>query len=175
MDYKLVEIKKYLWAFPLIGGLISLISFFTPAAFFFYRYPTYRTEFYRWMLDFYVSLAFYDNGTETITTGLNTSLAGYISWICSILIIVLNLLIILSANKYRKGKTVSENNWLIFALITITTTIMWMIVKEIYTRNSFDHSFWGLLSPGFGIIGPFLGASLEIIGFFLLKRKLRTS
>ena len=159
----------------MIGGLIVVISFFTPAAFFFHQYPAYRTEFYRWMLDFYVSLVFYDNGTQTITAGLNTNLTGYISWTCSILIISLNILIILSANKYRKGKTITENNWLIYTIITITTTIEWMIMKEINTLNSFDHSFWGLLSPGFGIIGLFLGAGLEIIGFFLLKRKLRMS
>ncbi|MFX1589884.1 MAG: hypothetical protein ACFFC1_17210 [Promethearchaeota archaeon] len=171
----MIEIKKYLWAFPLIGGLITLISFFTPAAFFFYRYPTYRTEFYRWMLDFYVSLAFYDNGTQTITTGLNTSITGYISWTCSILIIALNILIILSANKYRKENLAKQNKWLIFAIITITIVIVWMIMKEINTQSSFGHSFWGLLSPGFGIIGPYVGAGLEIIGFFLSKKKLRTT
>ncbi|GAG59391.1 unnamed protein product, partial [marine sediment metagenome] len=45
---------------------------------------------------------------------------------------------------------------------------------EITTINSFDHSFWDLLSPSFGIIGLFLGAGLEIIGFVLSKKKLRT-
>jgi len=49
----MVEIKKFIWAFPFIGGIIKLISFLTLAAYFFYQDPTYNTEFYRWMLDFY--------------------------------------------------------------------------------------------------------------------------
>ena len=169
----MVEIEKFIWAFPFIGGIITLISFLTPTACFFYQYPTYRTEFYRWMLDFYVSHVYYDTGVHTITVGLNTNLTGYISWLCSLLIITSSILIIISANNYRKGKLVAENKWLIFALITITPTIAWMIMKEINTINSFNHSFWGLLSPSFGIIGPFLGAGLEIVGFFLSMKERR--
>jgi len=49
-----------------------------------------------------------------------------------------------------------------------------MVMKEISTIISFNHSFWGLLSPGFGIIGLFLGATLEIVGFLLYRKKLRS-
>lgn len=168
----MVGIGKYIWWFPLIGGITTLISFSTPAAYFFYDYPTYSTQFYRWMLDFYVSLVFFENGTQTINTGINTSPTGYISWICSLLIIISSIIIILNANKYRKGIIVPKNNWLIFSLIITTLTLSWMIMKEISTINSYSHSFWGLLSPGFGIIGPFLGAGLILVGYLFLKIRL---
>jgi len=168
----MVDFIKKIWIFPFIGGFITLISFLTPAATFIYRSPSYNTEFYRWMLDFYVSHV-YEFNIHTTTMGLNTSLTGYISFTCSFLIIIFNILIIIGANKYRKGKLVSKINWLVFALITVTLTIAWMVMKEITTINSFNHSFWGLLSPGFGVIGPFLGAGLEIVGHIFSKKRLR--
>jgi len=167
------QIKKYSWTFALIGGIITLISFLTPAATFIYRSPSYNTEFYRWMLDFYFSHV-YELGIHTTTIGLNTSITGYISFICSFLIILFNILIIISAIRYRKGILVSKINWLVFALLTVILTIVWMVMKEISTIISFNHSFWGLLSPGFGIIGLFLGATLEIVGFLLYRKKLRS-
>ena len=163
----MIRIKKNIWAFPFIGGIIALISFMTPAAVFFYQYPTYSTEFYRWMLDFYVSFVFYESGVQTIRVGLNTSLTGYISFTCSFLIILFNILIVISANRDRKGKKVLKINKLVLALSTVILTILWMVMKEISTINSFNHSFWGLLSPGFGVIGLFLGAGLVIVGFIL--------
>ncbi len=168
----MVEIRKYLWFFPFIGGLIAIISFLAPAASFIYQSPSYNTEFYRWMLDFYFSHV-YEFGIHTTTMGLNTSLTGYISFTISFLIIGFSIFIIISANKYRKGILIHKINWLIYALLTVILSIIWMVMKEISTMISFNHSFWGLLSPGFGIIGLFLGAGLEIVGYIFLKKRLR--
>ena len=171
----MVDLKRNKWFFPFIGGIITLISFYTPAATFTYQSPSYSTEFYRWMLDFYISHT-YELGVHTTRMGLNTSLTGWISWISSFLILIFNIFIIVSANKDRKGISVSRINWLVVALLTVILTIGWMVMKEITTLISFEHSFWGLLSPSFGIIGLYLGAGLEIIGFLLSKSKrLRTS
>lgn len=145
-----------------------LISFLIPAAYFIYKTPTYNTEFFRWMLDFYISLV-YEYGFHTYYMDLNTSLTGYISFICSGVIILSSVFVLINANKFRKGKKVSKVNWLVSALLTISLGSFWMIMKEISTINSFHHSFWGLLNPGFGIIGIFLGAGLEILGFMIVK------
>ena len=160
--------EKYFWIFPFTGSVIILFSFLTPAAYFIHQTPTYSTEFFRWMLDFYLSHV-YEYGINSYYMDLNTSLTGYISFICSGLIIFSAVFILINANKYRKGKEVSKVNWLLSALLTISLGTFWMIMKEISTINSFHHSFWGLLSPRFGIIGIFLGAGLEILGFIIVK------
>jgi len=48
-----------------------------------------------------------------------------------------------------------------------------MIMMEVSRVILFGHTFWGFLSPGFGVIAPFLVAGLEIAGFVLMKKKLR--
>ena len=112
-----------------------------------------------------------DNGVESYTIHQSTSLTGIISIMGSSLIIISNLLVVISANKYRKSSSTPRFNWLGIALLTIVLTIGWIIMKEISTLISFDHSFWGLLSPSFGIIGPFVGASLEIMGYMFMKKQ----
>lgn len=168
------RIKKYLWLFPFIGSIITIISFATPAVYFIYRSPTYDTEFYRWMLDFYFSHV-YELGVDKYTFHQSTSFTGYISIFASITIIISNIFIILSVRKYRKENLEFKKNWLILALITISLTIGWMIMKEISTIISFGHSFWGLLSPSFGIIGPFIGGSLVVLGYIFYKLQLKNN
>jgi len=165
----MVKIKKFIWIFPLFGGIITLLSFLAPAAYFYYQSSTYNTEFYRWMMDFYVSHV-YEAGTHTTTIGLNTNVFGFISLTSSLIIMALSVISIISVIKFKKGTLESKNIWLISSLSTIIITIGWMIIKEIYTLIRFNHSFWGLLSPSFGIIGPFIGAGLEIVGFLLIKK-----
>ncbi|MFX0077016.1 MAG: hypothetical protein ACFE96_16335 [Candidatus Hermodarchaeota archaeon] len=166
----MIDLKKWLWLFPFIGGFIVIISFMFPAAFFFESTPSYSTEFFRWMLDFYYSHT-YSGGIHTYTIHQSTSLTGWISIISSSFVILSNIFILITANRYRKGNFNPKYYCLIVALLTISITIGWMIMKEITTLNSFDHSFWGLLSPHFGIIGPFIGAGLEITGFLLLRKQ----
>ena len=164
--------EKYYWVFPFTGSIIILISFLTPAAYFIYQTPTYSTDFYRWMLDFYMSHV-YEYGIHSYYMDINTSLTGYLSFICSGLIILSSVFVLINANKFRKEKKVSKAYWFISALLIISLGSFWMIMKEVSTINSFHHSFWGLLSPGFGIIGIFLGASLEILGFLLVRFNLK--
>ena len=165
----MIDLKKLLWLFPFSGASIILIFFLFPAAYFLESSPSYSNEFYRWMLDFYYSHV-YNSGIHTYTIHQSTSLTGFISIINSSIVILSNIFILLNVNKYRKENVNPKYYWLIVALLTITITIVWIIMKEITTLNSFHHSFWGLLSPGFGIIGPFIGAGLEITGFLILRK-----
>lgn len=169
----MVEIKKYLWIFSFMGGLIILISFLTPAATFAYQLSSLYSEFYRWMLDFYIAFDYIDGILTTIRIGLNTSFTGYISFTLSFLIIGLNTYLLISSIRYKKITLSPKMNWLVFPILTVMLTIAWMVMKEVSTISSHNHSFWGLLRPGFGIIGLFTGAGLEILGYVFLKKKLR--
>ncbi|MFW9818929.1 MAG: hypothetical protein ACFFE5_04915 [Candidatus Thorarchaeota archaeon] len=169
----MVEIKNLIWGFPLIGGLIIIISFLTPAATFTYQESSFYSEFYRWMLDFYIAYDYTDGILTTTRFGLNTSITGYISYMISFLIIGLTIFLLINAIRYKKKRLFPKINWLVFPILTLMLTIAWMAMKEVSTILSFNHSFWGLLSPGFGIIGLFLGDGIEIIGYILFKKSQR--
>lgn len=166
----MAEIKNLVWLLPLAGGIIIIISFLTPAATFAYQESSFYSEFYRWMLDFYIAYDYTDGILTTIRFGLNSSITGYISYIVSFLIIGLTIFLLISIIRYKKRGLLPKNNWLGFPILIMVLTIAWMVMKEVSTILSFNHSFWGLLSPGFGIIGLFLGAGLQIAGYIFLKK-----
>ncbi len=169
----MVEIKNLVWGLPLLGGLIIIISFLTPAATFAYQESSLYSEFYRWMLDFYIAYDYTDGILTTTRFGLNTSITGYISYVVSFLIIGSTILLLINAIRYKKRTLPPKINWLIFPILTLMLTIAWIVMKEVSTILSYNHSFWGLLSPGFGIIGLFSGAVLEIIGYIFFKKSQR--
>ena len=73
--------------------------------------------------------------------------------------------------EYRKGVLDIKISWLVSAIVIVIAAIIWMIMIDVSRRVLYGHQFWGLLSPGFGIIGPFLGTGIEIIGFLLSRKK----
>jgi glucan phosphoethanolaminetransferase (alkaline phosphatase superfamily) len=169
----MVVIKNLVWGFPLVGGLIIIISFLTPAATFTYQESSFYSEFYRWMLDFYIAYDYMDGILTTTRFGLSTSITGHISYIISFLIIGLTIFLLISVIRYKKRGLLPKINWLGFSILIMILTIAWMVMKEVSTILSYNHSFWGLLSPGFGIIGLFSGAGLEIIGYISFKKSQR--
>ncbi len=169
----MVDFKKNIWIFPFIGGIITLISFLTPAACVIDRSPSLDIDFYLWMINLYFSHR-YEAGIHTVRIEFDTPLISLIpSIICSILIIILSIITIITANKYRKRVLDTKITWLVSAILTIIATVIWMIMMEISRRVLYGHEFWGLFNPSFGIIGLFLGAGLEIVGYIFSKKKLR--
>lgn len=171
----MVEIKKFLWLFAFLGGLIALIALLTPAAGFNYRSPTFDSDFYLWMFNLFFSHRF-EGGIHTTRIEFDTHMISLIpSIICSLLIIISSIISIITANKYRKGVLDTKISWLVSAIVIIIATIIWMIMMEVSRRVLYGHEFWGILYPCFGVIGPFIGAGLEIVGFILMKKNLRIS
>lgn len=171
----MVEIKKYIWIFAFMGGLMALIALLTPAAGFNYRSPSFDSDFYLWMCNLFFSHRF-EAGIHTTRIEFDTPLISLIpSIICSLLITISSIITIITANKYRKGILDTKISWLVSAIVIIIATIIWMIMMEVSRRVLYGHEFWGLLYPCFGVIGPFIGAGLEIVGFILMKKNLRIS
>ncbi|MHA2037865.1 MAG: hypothetical protein ACW972_01490 [Promethearchaeota archaeon] len=167
------EIKKSVWGLPLIGGIITLIALLTPAAYVIYRSPSFTNDFFLWMCSLFFSHRF-EMGIYTTRIEFDIQLISLIpSIICSLIIAILSMVTIITANKYRKGTIDINVSWVVSAVVIIFTTIIWMVMMEISRRVLYGHGFWGLFSPGFGVIVPFLGAGLEIVGYILLKKSLR--
>jgi len=171
----MVKIEKCIWIFPFIGGIITLISFLTPAAHRIYRSPSFESDYYLWMCNLFISHR-YETGIHTTEIKFDINLISLIpSIICSLLIIFFNITCIITANKYRKGVLNTKISWLVLAILTIITAIVWMVMMEVSRVILYGHTFWDIVSPNFGIIGPFLDAGLEIIGFVLTKKEKRKS
>ncbi len=167
------EIKKLVWIFPLIGGIITLIALLTPAAYFIYRSPSFTSDFYLWMCNLYFSHRF-EFGIYTTIIEFDTQLIGLIpSIILSLIITILSILTITTAIKCRKGTMNINISWMVSAVVIIIATIIWMIMMEVSRRVLYGHQFWGIFNPGFGVIVPFIGAGLEIVGYIFLKKTLR--
>ncbi len=155
--------KNYFWVPPLIGGILSLISLATPAAYF----SQMGNSIYVWMWGFLsIKLyGYYGYITETaFTDNMNLLIP---SIICSLIIFIGAVTLIAFANMNRKGTTnVQEvkNKWYFLSILLIITTAGWMIVYEVLAQVEVGFSWWENMDPGFGVIGIFIGAVISLIG-----------
>jgi hypothetical protein len=138
-----------------------------------YRSVAFDTDFYLWMINLFFSYR-YESGIHTTSIEFDVQLISLIpSIICSSIIMVLSIITIMTAYKYRKSERIPKISWLCLASGVIIATLIWMIMMEVSRWVLYGHSFWGILSPAFGVIGLFLGAGFEIIGYIFLKHNSR--
>lgn len=154
------NIKDYDYAFPLVGGIIALIAFLTPAG----SYSDFSGSMDVWMWGLF---SIYAYGYGSLTTFTQDPGELLISVSCSILVLISIIIIISKANKTRKYG--DESKWLGASILLIISTIAWIAGMEINGRIFFSISLWSVISPGFGVIGMFLGAILSIIGHGISK------
>jgi hypothetical protein len=168
-----IGVKKKAWIFVIIGGITTIVALVTPMACFIYRSASFDTNFYLWMINLFFSYR-YESGIHTTRIEFDLQLISFIpSLICSSIIMVLSIITIITANNYRKQEKIPKVSWLYLALGVIIATLIWMIMMEVSRWVLYGHTFWGLFNPGFGVIGLFIGAGFEIIGFMFLKHNQR--
>ncbi|MFX1304917.1 MAG: zinc ribbon domain-containing protein [Promethearchaeota archaeon] len=171
--------RDYIWVTPLIAGILTLISFFTPAV-----YGTgYGIQEYFWMWGLHYSSSLY--GSSTIFIPLeqptNYMIPIFLSGIFTAIIILFGAIrFIFMANKVRVGrKSIKDcaNTWIGMGIMMIIVTIIYIIAIDISVMNYVEYewlliygppvilpNFWSVYSPGFATIAPFIGAALSIIG-----------
>lgn len=184
------EPKDYIWALPIIGGVLILISFFTPAFYSNQIIYSIRIEEYYWMWGlFYVSITGYDSKTDFIATqepSQYTMPIFFSGLIPAVLILIGSIMLIASSNAVRTGrrdiKNV-ENGWIGMGFMMIVASIIYIIAIDItminYVEYQFEQEFgyvpldipdlWDVYDPGFAIIAPFIGAVLSIAGSIVSK------
>lgn len=162
-------IKERAWIISLVGAVLTLIALLTPAAYDFYRDYLARGSFMVWMWGLVsLNLSDYEYDIYIHELAFTDNIRIFIPCIiCSIIIISSVIVIIVSAINYRKENR-GALTWLFSAIAIIISTIAWMVAIEIvYIFESM--SFWLEVNPGFGVIGPFIGASLALVGFGVSK------
>lgn len=186
---KIADIKDYIWTIPLIGGILLLISFFTPSAY----VSQFGISEYDWMW----GLFHYENEYSETDFWFNQEpekfmrpifLSGIFS---AIMILIASITLIISANSVRvRRKDLKEfgGMWLALGIMIFIAAIIYIIGIDITYRNFIEQwvipqlppddydvpSYWDTYDPGFGIIAPFITGVLAIVGAvasFLSKRE----
>lgn len=159
------ETRNFIWLIPLIGGVLSLFGLLIPT----WYSPPIWVE-YWWL----IGLIHHVTGGDVIEFGpLEISLPSLIAFV---LISLSSVIIILNSLFKFRGKTLwanSEKLWIYMAIIEIGATMFYIISVQI---GFFIHTslvFWDIYRIQFGLIVPFIGAGLTLIGVILgikLKR-----
>ena len=164
VDFK--KFGKYVWILPLIGGILALIAFFTPAAF----YIDSISVLAAWMWGLlYVDIgAFSGISVVTDTIVLNLGLIG------STLVIGISIILLVSVYKYKKHDIKTESIfpiWMIGGLMLLVGMLFSIISLSLYTwGGSYPAGTWSVCFPNFGIIGVVIAALIVICGAFLFRK-----
>lgn len=158
--------KDYIYVLPLLGGILTIISVVSPTAYL----SIWGVTIYYWMWGLTTA-----SGMGMSAIEFNPELISLISGIiCSVLIIAFGAMMLLTANKVRKSKEINEDVerlWLIMGVLVIILTIFWIVIVNIFIPDASIfgtmNSFWGYFNPGFGVVGPFIGAGLTITGVLI--------
>ncbi|MFX1417569.1 MAG: zinc ribbon domain-containing protein [Promethearchaeota archaeon] len=179
------ESRDYFWAAPLIAGILTFISIFTPA--FYASQLTVQEYYWMWGLA-YILISGYNPTTlfilseQPIAYTLPIFLTGFIPFI---MILLGSLSLLFKAYTVRKGRLSakdSANSWIAIGIIMIIGTIIYIIGIDITMMNYVEYqllqiipppiilpNFWDVYSPSFAIIAPFIGAAICIIGAIASK------
>ncbi|MFW9952117.1 MAG: hypothetical protein ACFFKA_18505 [Candidatus Thorarchaeota archaeon] len=150
------EIKKKYWLIPLIGGLFSLIGFLIPA----WYSPPIWVE-YIWI----IGIIHHVTGGNVLA---RAPLEMFIpSIITTVLISICSFFIILNALFKSRNKSLlikAKNSWIILAILEIISMIYYTIGIQFGFFQNTGLNFWDFYEIQFGLIIPFIGAGLTLIG-----------
>ncbi len=168
----------------LLGGVIVLVSLFSPAIVHHEReidwiQSIYVTSEWLWMfgLTFFNStvISIYHYRTRTYFY-LDLGIANNIPLlICSILIIIMESLSLIIAVNNKIFQNRWKKIWLIqltMAIIILIAATLWIIIADFIIGYSSRWGSFGIRSQpifGFGIIGPYIGASLIMLSALFNK------
>lgn len=163
----MTTIKKFYWILPLAGGILSIIGLFIPL---WYSITAYEENLWMWGLIEHISVGgvFDLLPAELLIPGLITA----------ILILMSSIVIIIFALFIFRGKEIrisAEKLWIIMGLLELCAVIIYIVAMDIgwysYTQriNYPEHDFWRIYNFQLGIITPFIGAALSIVGAIIGK------
>ena len=144
--------RSNMFVFPLIGGILCIIAFFTPAM----SVPLYSGN----MIDI-DRLSFNDERIDILIVGI----------IVGAIILISGIKLVYSANLVRTEKksfTDQNTTWVRMPLFAILSGITWFF----YISNAGDNYFvppgydvWNYFYIDFGLIGAFSGGTLTWLGY----------
>jgi len=169
----MVEIRNYVWLAPFVGGLIGIISLFTPGG---------SVSFAGYVeIDFWIWGMWVQSGY----LGANTIFLSDIFFIvgigCSVLTSMFSIIIFITANQIRKNsKSIIDTRmvWIASGILIIIINITWAVVMTFMNYGvilnelsadsfqpvmvQYNTMIWLYFNFNFGIIGPCISGILAI-------------
>jgi len=168
----MVEIRKYIWFLPFVGGLIGIISLITPAGT--ADFAGYIVVDF-WMWGMWVQTGYIGANTIFLSDIFSTVGIG-----CSVLTLIFSIIIFITANQIRKNsKNIIDTRmiWIASGILIIIINITWavimifmnygVILNELYgdffpPSYQFNTLIWLYFDFNFGIIGPIISGILAV-------------
>ena len=148
--------KENLWLSALIGGVVGLIAFFTPA----WSYSALLTEaavVWLWNMTYYI------NDGKGVMNGqvvfIDPREAIFSLGIISALILIIGSVILLATAILGKRKSVRNFNilWLIGGILSIISPIIYLVGSVVYYSD-----FWTYYIVSAGLILPFIAGAFGL-------------
>lgn len=158
-----MRIRNYLWILSISGAILIIISILTPTSY----NDTTPTLYYVWMTQVAIEVQPFD--IYVLRTDLTLDL---VSWVLFLTIFSSALIALtLDITYVRNSLNFKKLRWkmILIAGLVIVSTLYWIFMMEFfYNASGFHHWIYtgGGYTPYFGVIGPFIGATLLIIGAF---------
>ncbi len=162
-----MKIRRYLWILNFIGAIIIIISIFTPTSY----NDTTSTFYYVWMNQIRVDidpLHIYLLREDLQLVTISTILA-LIIFSSALMSLTLTSIYIRNSIPFKK----LQWKMIVLVLFVLISTLYWIIMMEsFYNESGYNHwvATGGGYSPYFGVIGPFIGATLLVAGSFVRRK-----
>ena len=159
-----VIFKRYYWVFPLINGILLLTALITPAV---------RIEWgimieYWWMWGL-ISGAYDPMASFQSSYSIDVNTTIYVtSIICSIIILFLALSSFILSYKAKRGRC-NEIASISLSIMSFIITIIWISIMGTIVPIIVGYSYLVYYSYSFGVIAPFIGGIIAIIGALVSK------
>lgn len=171
---KISDSKNYIWSFPLLAGIVTMIGLLTPSS-------AFKEVDINWMWGLKYSNIFAVDSSFDWIFDLAPKHFTQIIFICKIIpffiFLAISILSIIFALKLRKSGDFRsfERRWLLCGVSFIILGVFYIIEIEILMQYFYeehfglDISYWEEYTPGFAVIAPFISGAVILIGFFVNK------
>ncbi|MFX1346514.1 MAG: hypothetical protein ACFFBC_10370 [Promethearchaeota archaeon] len=181
--------RKYIWALPIIGAIIVIISISTPVM----DDPTitiddgwdiysYKMSMDIWMVGYYEAGP-YDGWVDELANFIDFLIIDLLPFIICFIGLLIGVITGIAAGVSGYRRDFRKNIAIISGILTIAFTLLFIIWVEVdwgpYSGETITYvDEWDdtitvsyQFDPGFGIIGPFIGAAFCIVGGVLQQEE----
>ncbi len=183
----MAEVKNYIWLFPVIGGIFGIITFFVPVMSLDLSSGSTSIDWNYWiwgLTTYSMSDPYYGSYSETEFTNNSALLTVSIISIITIAVGVIIQFITGATNKRNINYStpfMTMNG--ISAILLFIGPIVFLVGADWPTTRSTGsfppgYDVWDAFDEGFGIISPFIGGVISILGipahYYFFKYRIET-
>lgn len=152
------------WILLLFGSIIGTLTFFTPTG------SVHIANLFSWDMWMYGYNIVFESGVGTDIFWIGNSDLFAFSIIASIFVVLGNIIAFLGVIRLLMKKDYAYILAGAGTVILTAFTLFYLISFEVYSWIFMGDSFWGLLTPWFGVYGQFIAAGFMVSAFFLARK-----